>query len=296
MVSVVMSTPSGRRVRISSFVSWPTTPTPPPGPNASASAVSTNGSANSPSPPGPTPSGPESARWTTGVTAAVPSESSAAMVRLTRGDRPASPDHRANRATLPVDSRAAATTRARATAASVAVSGASTNGASSHAGVAPSRVSSAASAAGRDPEPADAEAPDGAPNPPSSISVESRVHDERSSNSANVARASSGSHPPSRSWSTCTSRGTSRIRGMTSAFILTRSRWAARFSRNFGDRSSRCSYRVSRSPYSLTSLAAVFSPTPGTPGRLSEGSPRNAASNGYLAGGTPVRSSMPASS
>ena len=44
------------------------------------------------------------------------------------------------------------------------------------------------------------------------------------------------------------------------------------------------------------SLAAVFSPTPGTPGRLSDGSPRMAAYCGYCAGVTPVRSLMPASS
>ena len=49
-------------------------------------------------------------------------------------------------------------------------------------------------------------------------------------------------------------------------------------------------------PYWLISLAAVFSPTPGTPGRLSLGSPRSAAYCGYSAGRTPVFSSMPASS
>ena len=43
-------------------------------------------------------------------------------------------------------------------------------------------------------------------------------------------------------------------------------------------------------------FAAVFSPTPGTPGRLSEGSPRRAARSTYFDGGTPVRSTMPASS
>ena len=59
------------------------------------------------------------------------------------------------------------------------------------------------------------------------------------------------------------------------------------------ERASRCAKRASRSPYSLISLAAVFSPTPGTPGRLSDGSPRSAASNGYFVGRTPVRSSMP---
>ncbi len=38
-------------------------------------------------------------------------------------------------------------------------------------------------------------------------------------------------------------------------------------------------------------MAAVFSPTPGIPGRLSEGSPRSAAKSGYFAGGSPYFSS-----
>ena len=37
-------------------------------------------------------------------------------------------------------------------------------------------------------------------------------------------------------------------------------------------------------PYSRIHLAAVFSPTPGMPGRLSLGSPRRAAKSGYCAG------------
>ncbi len=52
----------------------------------------------------------------------------------------------------------------------------------------------------------------------------------------------------------------------------------------------------SRLPYWLSSFAAVFSPTPGTPSRLSLGSPRSAAYCGYSAGVTPVFSAMPASS
>ena len=44
----------------------------------------------------------------------------------------------------------------------------------------------------------------------------------------------------------------------------------------------------------MTSLAAVFSPIPGTPGRLSLVSPRSAAYSGYCAGVTPPhRSAMP---
>ena len=40
----------------------------------------------------------------------------------------------------------------------------------------------------------------------------------------------------------------------------------------------------SSEPYSRTHLEAVFSPTPGMPGRLSLGSPRSAAKSGYCAG------------
>ncbi len=39
-----------------------------------------------------------------------------------------------------------------------------------------------------------------------------------------------------------------------------------------------------RSPYSRIHLVAVFSPTPGIPGRLSLGSPRRAAKSGYCDG------------
>ena len=48
------------------------------------------------------------------------------------------------------------------------------------------------------------------------------------------------------------------------------------FCARFG-RSSRCSNRSSIEPNCWISCAAVFSPTPGTPGRLSDGSPRSAA-------------------
>ena len=48
--------------------------------------------------------------------------------------------------------------------------------------------------------------------------------------------------------------------------------------------SSTRSTRFAREPNSPTHLAAVFSPTPGMLGRLSEGSPRSAAKSGYWAG------------
>ncbi|SHT68894.1 Uncharacterised protein [Mycobacteroides abscessus subsp. abscessus] len=40
-------------------------------------------------------------------------------------------------------------------------------------------------------------------------------------------------------------------------------------------------------PYSRIHLDAVFSPTPGIPGRLSLGSPRSAAKSGYWEGVSP---------
>ena len=42
-----------------------------------------------------------------------------------------------------------------------------------------------------------------------------------------------------------------------------------------------------RLPYWRIHFCAVFSPTPGTPGRLSDGSPRSAAKSGYCAGVRP---------
>ena len=52
----------------------------------------------------------------------------------------------------------------------------------------------------------------------------------------------------------------------------------------------------STEPNSWTSLAAVFSPTPGTPGMLSEVSPLSATYSRYFDGGSPKRSSTAASS
>ena len=52
---------------------------------------------------------------------------------------------------------------------------------------------------------------------------------------------------------------------------------------------------VSRSPNSLMSRAAVFTPIPGTPGTLSEESPISACTSTTLDGGTPKRSITSAS-
>ena len=90
--------------------------------------------------------------------------------------------------------------------------------------------------------------------------------------------------------------GASRRRIMISWFLRTRSSCSASDARSFGVCSSTWAKMPSSPPYVWISLAAVFSPTPGMPGRLSLGSPRIAAYSGYCAGVTPVRSKMPASS
>ena len=90
--------------------------------------------------------------------------------------------------------------------------------------------------------------------------------------------------------------GASRRRIMISWFLRTRSSCSASDARSFGVCLSTFSKIPSSPPYVWISLAAVFSPTPGTPGRLSLGSPRIAAYSGYWAGVTPVRSKIPASS
>ena len=92
------------------------------------------------------------------------------------------------------------------------------------------------------------------------------------------------------------STGASRRRIITWWFLRTRSSCSASEARSFGVCSSTWSKTPSSPPYIVISLAAVFSPTPGTPGRLSLGSPRSAAYSGYCADVTPVRSTIPASS
>ena len=64
---------------------------------------------------------------------------------------------------------------------------------------------------------------------------------------------------------------------ISSAFRVTRSRFSCSDWRSFGVCSSAASKTASRVLYLLMSLAAVFSPTPGTPSRLSLESPRSAA-------------------
>jgi hypothetical protein len=92
------------------------------------------------------------------------------------------------------------------------------------------------------------------------------------------------------------STGTSRCSTITDTFWRTCASCSVRFWRSFGVHVSTLAKIPSSPPWSLISFAAVFSPTPGTPGRLSDGSPRIAAYSGYCAGVTPVRSLIPASS
>src|SRR5664280_3090797 len=130
MVRSVTSTPRGSNDRMNSLASWATTPTPP-APSPPASASRTSGSASngiSGSAPGP--------RYTTGPGGRPSPTASLVTARPTRGDRPASPDQRAERATLPVVARAEANTASSASHADAASRGAATEGDASQSGIA----------------------------------------------------------------------------------------------------------------------------------------------------------------
>jgi hypothetical protein len=70
-------------------------------------------------------------------------------------------------------------------------------------------------------------------------------------------------------------------------FSATCSAEAARFAASLGVCSDAWAKASSALPYLWISLAAVFVPTPGTPGRLSEGSPSSAFKSMYFSGGMP---------
>lgn len=72
---------------------------------------------------------------------------------------------------------------------------------------------------------------------------------------------------------------------------MTASRCARRFSPAFPFTSSARSHSSANDPNWMIHFAAVFSPTPGMPGRLSDGSPRSAAKSGYWRGDSPYFSS-----
>lgn len=72
---------------------------------------------------------------------------------------------------------------------------------------------------------------------------------------------------------------------------LTASRWSRKFCPALPLTSSARSTSSANDPNWVIHLAAVFSPTPGMPGRLSDGSPRSAAKSGYCCGVRPYFSS-----
>lgn len=72
---------------------------------------------------------------------------------------------------------------------------------------------------------------------------------------------------------------------------LTDSRWSLKFCPALPLTSSARATSCSKEPNWLIHFAAVFSPTPGIPGRLSDGSPRRAAKSGYCCGVSPYFSS-----
>ncbi len=81
--------------------------------------------------------------------------------------------------------------------------------------------------------------------------------------------------------------GTSRTRWVSSRLSTTLERLARNESPTLPRTTSTLSTRPCSDPYSTIHLAAVFSPTPGMPGRLSLGSPRSAAKSGYCSGVSP---------
>ncbi len=87
-----------------------------------------------------------------------------------------------------------------------------------------------------------------------------------------------------------TSIGTSRTSSVSCRFCTTCARWARSASPALPLTSSTRATSWSRSPNSTIHLVAVFSPTPGMLGRLSLGSPRNAAKSGYCDGVRPYLS------
>ena len=74
---------------------------------------------------------------------------------------------------------------------------------------------------------------------------------------------------------------------LSSRFRMARSFWSRRFCPTTPVISSACSRTLSRDPYWVIHLTAVFSPTLSIPTRLSLVSPTRAAMSGYLCGGTP---------
>ena len=120
---------------------------------------------------------------------------------------------------------------------------------------------------------------------------------EANSSSAKSGRSFSGSGPSQRRRSS--SSGTGRSQRIVASCFESRAVSASRASASrifFAPRTpvrstaSRCARISSTGPSSRTSVAAVFSPMPATPGMLSIGSPMRPRTSGTRAGSTPKRS------
>ena len=144
--------------------------------------------------------------------------------------------------------------------------------------------------------PVDIDAAGTAPPPGDTASASrSRSNSERNSRNSNRRFTSTWSGFTAVA-SRSTSIGASWRSSISSKFLRARSSCSMSDAFSLGVWASTLAKMPSRPPYVVMSLAAVFSPTPGTPGRLSLGSPRSAAYCGYSDGRTPVFSWMPASS
>ncbi len=115
----------------------------------------------------------------------------------------------------------------------------------------------------------------------------SRSRRTRNSRSSNSRWIWSRFHGCIRSVSGVCASGTSLTRSVSSRLSTTLDRLARSASPTLPLTLSTLSTRACSEPYSAIHLVAVFSPTPGMPGRLSLGSPRSAAKSGYWDGVSP---------
>ena len=112
----------------------------------------------------------------------------------------------------------------------------------------------------------------------------SRSRNTRNCRLSNSECTSSRSHWPRSRSSTPRSSATSRTSSVSWRLRMTLARFSRRASPTLPLTVSTPATSASKLPNSRIHLAAVFSPTPGMPGRLSDGSPRRAAKSGYWAG------------
>ena len=122
---------------------------------------------------------------------------------------------------------------------------------------------------------------------PGAASARKRSYRVRNSSEVNSRRTVSGSHGRRSNKLASVSRGTSSSSRPSLRLSFT---WSAHSSMPFrilGVSSAACSMMPSMLPYFSRRRAAVLSPTPGTPGRLSACSPLRAAKSVQLLGPTP---------